>query len=72
MENKTCKYCTKSLEICEDEGLECTLCKENVHLKCLKRGSVPGGFNGDVFYDFTCEQCTPDGNENFVRIKMSW
>lgn len=72
MDSKTCKYCQLKLEICADEGLECTSCHNNIHIRCLKRGSVPGGLNGDVFYNLICQECAIDGTENFVRNKISW
>ncbi|KAK9891085.1 hypothetical protein WA026_013408 [Henosepilachna vigintioctopunctata] len=70
MEN--CKYCNSKLEDCIEEGLKCNLCLNNVHIKCLKRGAVPGGFNGDVFYTYTCQECSESKSEVFVRDKLSW
>lgn len=72
MDNKTCKYCQSILEICVDEGIECTSCQNSIHVKCLKRGSVPGGLNGDVFYSLVCQECAIDDKESFVRNKISW
>jgi hypothetical protein len=71
-EPKFCKYCASKLEDCLDEGLTCSSCSENVHLRCLKNGSVPGGLQGDIFFVFTCRECSASGNESFVREKMSW
>lgn len=71
-EDQECKYCNSALKICEDEGLECNNCKAFIHLRCLKRGSVPGGLHGDVFYELQCKDCWKDGNENFTRIRISW
>lgn len=70
MEN--CKYCEKSLVDCEDEGLQCSSCSNNVHIRCLKRGAVPGGMNGDVFFTYTCQECSESSTEIFVRDKLSW
>ncbi|XP_018325109.1 cysteine-rich protein 2-binding protein [Agrilus planipennis] len=67
-----CKYCSETLKEIHAEGLECTLCKQSVHVKCLKRGSVPGGLPGDVFFQFTCFECSLDDTEKFVRSKMTW
>ncbi|XP_044263521.1 cysteine-rich protein 2-binding protein isoform X2 [Tribolium madens] len=72
IEYKICKYCTNKLEDCLDEGLTCSLCSQSVHLRCLKNGSVPGGLHGDIFFTFTCEECSETGTESFVREKMSW
>lgn len=69
---RECKYCETPIKICEDEGLECKNCNLNVHLKCLKRGSVPGGLQGDVFYELVCKECSTNGNEEFSRIRISW
>lgn len=71
-DSRECKYCKTTLTVCEDEGLECSNCKMSVHLKCLKRGSVPGGLQGDVFYELLCKECSTDGNEYFTRIRISW
>ncbi|XP_044746331.1 cysteine-rich protein 2-binding protein [Coccinella septempunctata] len=70
MEN--CKYCEKPLEDCEDEGLQCTTCLKYVHVRCLKRGAVPGGMNGDLFFTYTCQECSESNTEVFVRDKLSW
>ncbi|KYB26599.1 Cysteine-rich protein 2-binding protein-like Protein [Tribolium castaneum] len=69
---KICKYCTNKLEDCLDEGLTCSSCSQSVHLRCLKSGCVPGGLHGDIFFTFTCEECSEAGSESFVREKMSW
>ncbi|XP_030750322.1 cysteine-rich protein 2-binding protein isoform X1 [Sitophilus oryzae] len=69
---KECKYCHENLKSCLDEGIECIVCNSNVHAGCLKRGSVPGGLHGDLFYNFTCQECSDIGSEKFVRQKLSW
>lgn len=71
-ETKFCKYCIDKLELCGEEGLECTVCKKSVHLKCLKRGSVPGGLYRDIFFIFTCMECSENQTEHFKRIRLSW
>ncbi|KAG5890847.1 hypothetical protein JTB14_016280 [Gonioctena quinquepunctata] len=71
-EDKSCKYCQEKLLISVEEGLECLECESNVHLKCLKRGSVPGGLHGDTFFNFTCQECSSSEIEVFTRIKLSW
>lgn len=66
-----CKYCNAKLVDCTDEGLTCMLCENSVHLRCL-RGAVPGGLHGDVFFDFTCLECSDKGAEIYIRQKISW
>lgn len=72
IEDRECKYCNTALKMCADEGLDCNKCKQNIHLRCLKRGSVPGGLQGDVFYDLVCRECSEESKEEFTRIKISW
>ncbi|KAF7268609.1 ada2a-containing complex component 2 [Rhynchophorus ferrugineus] len=69
---KTCKYCELTLKPCLDEGIECTVCNANIHARCLKRGSVPGGLHGDLFFTFTCQECSDTSTEIFIREKLSW
>ncbi|XP_060528498.1 cysteine-rich protein 2-binding protein [Cylas formicarius] len=69
---KRCKYCNEHLEICVDEGLQCIKCSSAVHIRCLRRGSAPGGINGDVFFEFICLECSETGIEKFHRTKLSW
>lgn len=69
---ETCKYCELDIEPIVSEHMTCDICKNNVHLNCLKKGSVPGGLSGDVFYTFTCEECSATGSETFERDKMPW
>nr|XP_023024561.1 cysteine-rich protein 2-binding protein-like [Leptinotarsa decemlineata] len=71
-EEKFCKYCGEKLVISLEEGLECSECNSNVHVKCLRRGSAPGCLYGDLFFSFTCQECSPDNTEVFSRIKLSW
>ncbi|KAJ8957659.1 hypothetical protein NQ318_017551 [Aromia moschata] len=71
-EEKICKYCAENLRICEDEGLECSTCRSHVHVRCLKRGSVPGGLSGDLFFTFICQECDSSNSEVFSRNKLSW
>ncbi|KAL3287694.1 hypothetical protein HHI36_002161 [Cryptolaemus montrouzieri] len=70
MEN--CKYCRANIEDCVDEGLKCSMCQSHVHIRCLNRGAVPGGLNGDIFFTFTCQECSDSKTETFVRDKLSW
>ncbi|XP_017785096.1 PREDICTED: cysteine-rich protein 2-binding protein [Nicrophorus vespilloides] len=70
--NLCCKYCSESVEDLTAEGLKCIECNEYVHVNCLKRGSVPGGLFGDIFYTFVCINCTKTDQETFVRDRMPW
>ncbi|XP_055837948.1 cysteine-rich protein 2-binding protein [Episyrphus balteatus] len=69
---KTCSYCSAVIE--SDDFLDCTVCHSNVHIKCLKRPGTPGDLLGDVFFIFTCTNCsTLEGKqEEFVRQKLPW
>ncbi|XP_019869949.1 cysteine-rich protein 2-binding protein isoform X2 [Aethina tumida] len=69
---KECKYCHKPLELCRDEGLMCSVCNKHIHVKCLKRGSTPGGLYGDLFFSLICQECSSNNTETFCRNKMSW
>lgn len=69
---KACKYCLQLLEPCINEGLTCQLCNQHVHAVCIKRGSVPGGLAGDLFFAYTCQECSVTGSEQFVRQNISW
>ncbi|KAK5638484.1 hypothetical protein RI129_012779 [Pyrocoelia pectoralis] len=68
----TCKYCKDLISTNEPDVLQCHECKEHTHIKCLKRGAVPGGLIGDVFFQYTCCTCSPSQSEQFVREKMPW
>lgn len=72
MDDENCKYCGSVIESFVSEHMKCNLCKNNVHLKCLRKGAVPGGLCGDVFYRFTCQECSPTCSEIFERDKMPW
>ncbi|KAF5281851.1 hypothetical protein FQR65_LT14495 [Abscondita terminalis] len=67
---RMCKYCDTLIQ--DWDSLPCHACKGRVHLNCLKRGAVPGGLVGDVFFQFTCYECSLSGGEHFVRDKMPW
>ncbi|VEN35102.1 unnamed protein product [Callosobruchus maculatus] len=67
-----CKYCVEEIKPCKDEGIQCLECNQTVHLRCLKRGSVPGGLHGDVFFTYKCAECSASGVEVFIRNKASW
>lgn len=71
-----CGYCLESIEEEEDDFMNCEECSKNVHLKCLKQ-KTPGDFPGDIFFKFTCSDCSNVGDEDndkeiFVRNKMLW
>lgn len=68
----TCKYCDNEVHMNSAEFLVCSVCNRNVHITCLKRESTPGGIYGDVFYTYTCQNCSSNGSEIFLREKMPW
>lgn len=51
--------------------LKCTNCEKLFHGDCLKNGR-PSNFKGDVFFDFTCADCSETGKEIFKRKPMNW
>ncbi|XP_055917414.1 cysteine-rich protein 2-binding protein [Eupeodes corollae] len=69
---KICSYCSALIE--SDDFLDCTVCNSSVHIKCLKRPGTPGDILGDVFFIFTCTNCSMlEGKlEQFVRQKLPW
>lgn len=69
---KTCRRCRTACDPYSKPGLSCSGCDENVHIECLKRGSLPGSFVGDVFFELTCASCSPLGEETVIRDKMPW
>lgn len=68
---KKCKYCGMDVVDITAEGLQCKRCCKYVHINCLRRKCVPGGLLGDIFFTFTCMECSPEG-EVFEREKMTW
>lgn len=67
---KDCNYCNGIIE--NDDYLNCNICKLFVHIKCLNNTGTPGDILGDVFFEFVCSNCSPDGNESFDRIALPW
>ncbi|XP_037048827.1 cysteine-rich protein 2-binding protein [Bradysia coprophila] len=66
---KECNYCHKVID--NDDYLNCNICKLYIHINCLNN-STPGDLLGDVFFEFVCSDCSPDGNESFERIALPW
>ncbi|KAI5632058.1 acetyltransferase (GNAT) family domain-containing protein [Phthorimaea operculella] len=67
-----CKYCNTPEDKQENPGLICENCICFVHLSCLRRPGTPGDFACDVFFDFTCADCSPDKKEVFTRNRFPW
>lgn len=65
-----CRYCDAPAII--EDNLNCQICKNLVHVHCLKRPGTPGDLVGDIFFDFQCIHCTQDGKEIFIRKKLPW
>ncbi|XP_077291541.1 ada2a-containing complex component 2 [Arctopsyche grandis] len=70
MEN--CKNCGKPENKQISPCLLCKLCKRLVHLECLILKKTPGNFYDDIFFDYTCADCSFTKTEVFKRDKMSW
>lgn len=68
----TCKYCNEAENKQDRPGLICDSCICFVHLSCLRRPGTPGDFACDVFFDFTCEDCSTDKLESFTRNRFPW
>ncbi|KAK0157635.1 hypothetical protein PV328_011347 [Microctonus aethiopoides] len=68
-----CKYCGETCDPYEKPALNCIgECSSKIHVKCLKRGDVPGSLLGDVFFDLTCAECSSENKELIIRGQMSW
>ena len=63
-------YCGGDVEP-NNEMLTCSKCSLLFHLACLKNGR-PSELLGDIFFDFTCCNCSPNGLEECQRIKLQW
>ncbi|XP_059052183.1 cysteine-rich protein 2-binding protein [Achroia grisella] len=70
--NPLCKYCKEPENKQDKPGLVCNDKSCFVHLACLRRPGTPGDFEGDVFFEFTCEDCSTDNKEVFYRNKFPW
>ncbi|CAG4989138.1 unnamed protein product [Colias eurytheme] len=68
----TCKYCNQPEDKQIRPGLICEACICFVHLSCLKSAGTPGDFDGDVFFEFTCADCSPSKEECFNRNRILW
>lgn len=67
----SCRYCGETIEDIKWAPLQCGMCKGLVHLNCV-HGERPSACYGDKFFDFTCRNCSRDGNESCSRMSMSW
>lgn len=68
-----CKNCDKACDPYNKPTLRCSGgCNKRIHTACLKRGSVPVSFVGDVFFELSCASCNPLGEETVVRDRMPW
>ncbi|XP_011647368.1 cysteine-rich protein 2-binding protein [Pogonomyrmex barbatus] len=74
--NETIEKCKKCGEVCDPYDkptLRCSGgCGTRIHMKCLKRGSIPVSFVGDVFFELNCASCNPLDEETVVRDRMPW
>ncbi|XP_076762459.1 ada2a-containing complex component 2 isoform X2 [Xylocopa sonorina] len=67
-----CKNCNILCDPYNKPALRCNECSEKIHIECLKRGSVPESFVGDVFFELTCSHCSPFDEEIVARNRMPW
>lgn len=68
-----CRNCGKTCDPYDRPTLRCSGgCDQRIHTACLKRGSVPVSFVGDVFFELNCASCNPLGEETVVRDRMPW
>lgn len=51
--------------------LKCSECQKLFHLTCLKKGR-PNNFKGDIFFEFTCVNCSDTGEEKCKRKLTNW
>lgn len=70
--NGMCMVCEETVHFVHSQGLKCSQCQKHIHLKCLQKGTVPGGLTGDTFFEYTCAKCSPTQTEIFEREKMPW
>ncbi|XP_034946363.1 cysteine-rich protein 2-binding protein [Chelonus insularis] len=72
-ENYLCKYCGDPCDPYIRPALLCSgECVQKIHVRCLKRGGVPGALVGDVFFELYCTECSPLKTEIINRGKLSW
>ncbi|XP_076234847.1 ada2a-containing complex component 2 isoform X2 [Calliopsis andreniformis] len=56
---EVCKKCGHLCNPYNKPALRCNGCSKKIHIECLKRGSVPVSFVGDVFFELHCCHCSP-------------
>ncbi|XP_043255235.1 cysteine-rich protein 2-binding protein [Colletes gigas] len=71
-ETDICKSCNCPSDPYNKPALRCNGCSRKIHIECLKRGSVPVSFVGDVFFELNCHHCSPFGKETVARNRMPW
>ncbi|XP_053985719.1 cysteine-rich protein 2-binding protein isoform X1 [Hylaeus volcanicus] len=71
-ETDVCKNCKCLSDPYNKPALRCNGCSKKIHIECLKRGTVPVSFVGDVFFEFYCHNCSPFDEETVARNRMPW
>lgn len=66
--NTSVCYCDKNIT---PSMLQCLKCQKLFHGGCLKNGR-PSNFKGDVFFEFSCVNCSDTGKEICKRKTMNW
>ncbi|PRD26051.1 UNVERIFIED_CONTAM: Cysteine-rich protein 2-binding protein [Trichonephila clavipes] len=71
MEGKSTLHCYCFTFELEDDMLTCTECNKRFHQSCLRTGH-PSPLTGDIYFDFTCQNCSLTGMEIIKRKKLQW
>ncbi|GFS67085.1 cysteine-rich protein 2-binding protein [Nephila pilipes] len=71
MENIPIIHCYCLTVELDHDMLNCVECKKRFHLSCLKSGR-PSSLAGDIYFNFTCQNCSGTGAEVVQRKKLQW
>ncbi|GFY23047.1 cysteine-rich protein 2-binding protein [Trichonephila clavipes] len=55
----------------EHDMLTCVECKKRFHQSCIKSGR-PSSLAGDIYFNFTCQNCSHSSTEVIKRKKLQW
>ncbi|GFR06483.1 cysteine-rich protein 2-binding protein [Trichonephila clavata] len=71
MEGKLILHCYCLTAELEHDMLTCIECRKRFHQSCLKSGR-PSSLAGDIYFNFTCQNCSHSGTEVIQRKKLQW
>ncbi|GFY48008.1 cysteine-rich protein 2-binding protein [Trichonephila inaurata madagascariensis] len=71
MEEKPILHCYCLTAELQHDMLTCIECKKRFHLSCLKSGR-PSSLAGDIYFNFTCQNCSHSSKEIIKRKKLQW